>query len=266
MSSQPQSQRTFLIGFIVSIALCGLIGAWCVLFGTFGDLEARILGTTASIGAASILGLCSSIAWGRQAWQPVGPIGVGIVSLALFLAVVGIWGDADNWRHAERYFKTLGVACTLAIAFPHIGLVGTARLRTGYEWVRIGTVVAVALLASQISVSIVLEVGNDLWFRMMGVLGIGVACGTLAVPILHRVSAIRPTTLAGTSATLMKLVCPRCEQPQTLPLGRSSCPSCKLKIRIEIDENNCTNCGYPLYMLTSAVCPECGTPVADHAD
>ncbi|MCH8251503.1 MAG: zinc ribbon domain-containing protein [Planctomycetes bacterium] len=105
---------------------------------------------------------------------------------------------------------------------------------------------------------------EDLWYRFMGVLGITGACGTVAVPILHRVSAIRvqdETHTVDLSATI-KLVCPRCGKEQQLALGRSRCGSCGLRIRVEIEEEHCRNCGYVLYKLESAVCPECGTPVA----
>ena len=34
---------------------------------------------------------------------------------------------------------------------------------------------------------------------------------------------------------------------------------------IEIEENVCEKCGYPLYKLESAACPECGTAVYSSA-
>lgn len=41
---------------------------------------------------------------------------------------------------------------------------------------------------------------------------------------------------------------------------------CGLKFDIEIEEENSRKCGYPLYQIQSAVCPECGTPIASSAN
>ncbi|RIK67980.1 MAG: hypothetical protein DCC66_11055 [Planctomycetota bacterium] len=43
---------------------------------------------------------------------------------------------------------------------------------------------------------------------------------------------------------------------------RSRCGRCGLKFAIEIKEDNGRQCGYLLYQIQSAVCRECGTPIA----
>ncbi|MBU0717421.1 MAG: hypothetical protein KJ749_04160 [Planctomycetes bacterium] len=101
---------------------------------------------------------------------------------------------------------------------------------------------------------------DDDWGRAMGVLAILVVCGCIAVPILHRVSAIRIREETRTTELSLSLTCPRYGKPQKLPAGRSRCAECGLRFSIEIDEEQCSSCGYPLYRLTSSACPECGTP------
>jgi len=90
---------------------------------------------------------------------------------------------------------------------------------------------------------------------------VGIAQPTMRNDIAHRVSAIRATEAVQTTALEADLTCPRCSKTHTVPVGRSKCPSCELAFRSEIDEEHCENCGYVLYGIDSAVCPECGQPI-----
>jgi hypothetical protein len=176
--------------------------------------------------------------------------------------LVAIWFE-PSWRE-DAFYKTMFSSCVLAVALPHVGLLSLARLRRGYEWVRVATLIAIALLAIQVILSIYGEIDEEKWYRAMGIISILDVAGTLAVPILHRISGIQVREQIQTTALELKLTCPRCQQSQTLPVGRSKCANCSLKFLIEIDEEHCSNCGYPLYQLQSAVCPECGTPISTH--
>ncbi len=264
MAMKSQTQRGLLIGLVASIASCGLVGVWCLLVGNFGSFEGKVLGTTATVAGASILGLASAIPWERRRWHPVGPFGMACVAIAFVLVVVAIWSEPWRWNDrvlSHNFERALGIACVAGVAFPHIGLMSLARLRRDYRWIRFCTLTAVALLAIQIDITILLEPNDDAWFRFMGIVGIFVACGTVAVPILHRVSAIKKREAVKTVELALSMTCPRCELAQQLPAGRSKCSQCGLRFLIEIEEESCEQCGYPLYKLESATCPECGTPI-----
>ena len=260
---KSQTQRSLLLAFIVSVAGCGALGIACLISGRLGEFEARVLGTTAAVGAASILGLASAIPYERRRWVPVGHLGMIAVALALVLVLLAIWELVD--LRSEEFFDFMGVACVAAVALPHVGLLSLARLRREYTWVRIATVAAIAVLAVQIDATVVADIDDEGWFRLMGIVAIAVVCGTIAVPIFHRMSIIRSHQEIRTVDLALSLTCPRCGKTQTLPVGRQRCGGCGLNIRIEIEEEQCPKCGYPLYRLTSAACPECGTPIADSA-
>ncbi len=262
MATRSQTQRSLLLGFIGSIVCCGLAGIYCLLVGRMGWLEERVLGTTAVVGAASILALASAIPWERRRWHPIGPIGLAAVAVALVLVLVAIWADLP-WRSriTEMFLKTMGVACVVGVALPHVALLSLARLRREYGWMRRGTVYVIAALAAMIACTIITEIDDDVWSRAMGVVGIAVVCGTIAVPVLHRVSAIRVREGIRTVELFLSITCPRCNKTQDLPVGRSKCAQCGLKFLIEIEEEHCRTCGYPLYRLESTACPECGTPI-----
>lgn len=262
MALSSRAQRSLLLSFILSLSVCGLLGIYVLLVGKFGTLEARILGSTATIGAASILAMAAAIAWEGRRWHPIGPCGIAIVAIALLLILSLIWDiHPVPGAYIAPYEKSIATCAVLAVAVPHIALLALARLHRGYEWVRLGTVAVICILAVLISCLIWLDPRDDIWPRMVGVFAILDACGTVAVPILHRVSRIHDREQFVTTVLDITVTCPRCGVAQTRPTGLARCV-CGLKIRVEIEEEHCPKCGYSLYKAASNACPECGTPIA----
>jgi predicted Zn-ribbon and HTH transcriptional regulator len=60
----------------------------------------------------------------------------------------------------------------------------------------------------------------------------------------------------------MSIVCPHCQTPATVAVGKSACGKCGLRFSIEVLEPHCEKCGYVLLMNASSRCPECGTAIA----
>src|SRR5262249_43557284 len=147
-------------------------------------------------------------------------------AVALVMILMLIW--TNFWR-IENFVIWMGTTCVFAVGLPHIGLLSLARLNRNFEWIRYGTVVVVALLAAMIIGMIWVHSPGDDAFRIMGVIAILDACGTIAVPVLHRVSAIRTHEAIQTSDLTVALTCPRCSSAQTLAVGRSKCAKCGLR-------------------------------------
>lgn len=262
MALRSPVQRKLLFAFIASIVSCAVVGIYCLLVGGMGRTEERILGTTAAVGGCSMLALAAAIPWERRRWHPIGPISIVAIVAALGLTVYLIWFDAYPHFLDIRWERFAGSAWIFACALPTVGLLSLARLRSNLQIVLGLTVVSIAVLVLMLQVAIHGSFDNDAWARGIGVFGILSACGTITIPILHRVSAIKTTESIQTTDLSISMTCPRCSVAQVVPTGRSVCKSCHLRFHIEIEEDNCVKCGYPLYQLKSAVCPECGTPIA----
>lgn len=262
MAIRSPVQRKLLIAFIGSIVGCALVGIYCLLVGRMGRTEERILGTTAAVGGCSMLALAAAIPWERRRWHPIGPVSIIAIVAALVLTVYLIWFDTYPHFLDIRWERFAGSAWIFACALPTVGLLSLARLRSNLQVVLGLTIVSIATLVLMLQVAIFCDYDFDNWMRGIGVFGILSACGTITVPILHRVSAIRTTESIQTTDLSISMTCPRCSLAQVVPAGRSVCKSCHLRFHIEIEEDNCVKCGYPLYQLKSAVCPECGTPIA----
>lgn len=258
MALRSKTQRTLLLGFIASICLCGVVGIFCLLHGTLGYFEGRILLSTAAIGAGSILSLASAVAWEQRRWYPLGAVAMVTVGVATAITVTFIW--IDFW-HSDWIWIPMAISWVLAVALPHLSLLSLARLKTQWRVVRAICVILIVLLAGQIISTILFGINSDDWFRAMAIIAIGVTCGTISIPILHRVSRIQAREAIRTTELALSITCPRCSRTQTLNVGHSKCAECGLKFQIEIEEENCRKCGYPLYKLESAACPECGTPI-----
>lgn len=268
MSLNSQSQRRLLLTFILSIAACGLLGVYVLLSGQSGRLEESILFSVAIVGASSILGLCCAIAWERRRWHPLGPIAAAAVACATIIAIYSLWQFYFRWNAnvalPEIPWKFTFSAWVLAVAGAIASLLSLANLDRRYQWIRKGTVLCLALLALLFFVVIWMQLprwDSELLSRGMGALGIGVSCGTLAVPIFHRITTIKRREAVRTTELSLTITCPRCNLAQSLPVGRSACAKCKLRFTIDIEEDNCPQCGYALYKLESASCPECGMRV-----
>ena len=259
MAIRSKTQRTLLFGFIGSICLCGLVGIFCLLQGSLSNFAERVLLTTGIVGAASILALASAVPWELRRWHPLGAFGMAAVGMTAAYSIAIVWAEP---RGGDWVWQALGVSWVCAVALPHIGLLSLARLKTQWRPILGVTVGLVALLAALIIVSILGKVDSEDWYHWVAIVAIGVTCGTISVPILHRISRMHAREAVQTTELALSLTCPRCSKTQTLGVGRSKCAACGLKFKIEIEENNCAKCGYPLYKLESAVCPECGTPIA----
>jgi ribosomal protein L37E len=260
MPIRSRTQRTLLLGFVASLAICGVTGIYCLLLGDIGKLEEKILWTTASFSVASILALAAAVPWERRRWMPVGPLAMVMILAALAFWLFEVW--ADFRYDADVFVKTIAITWIVAVALAHVGLISLARLSRQWRFVQPAVAILVAVLTTQISLMIIADNDDEPFVRLAGILAIAVACGSISLPILHRVSALRTREDVRTVDLRLAITCPRCGKAQTLPAGRSTCIGCALRFNIEIEEDTCRQCGYPLYKLESAVCPECGTPIA----
>ena len=108
-------------------------------------------------------------------------------------------------------------------------------MRPGYGWPRYVTTSSVFLLVTALSAMLVFEKDDDALVRLVGVLSILVALGTLTVPVLHRLSGIPLDRIhKAERPEEIELVCPRCHRRQRVFLGDGHCQHCELSINVEI--------------------------------
>ena len=116
MKIQSRTQRGLLLAFIGSLAGCALIGIYVILVGTFGWLEARVLGTTGVVTATSILALAAAAVWERRVWQTVGALAILVACGPLSVPILH---RVSTLRRNESVVTT---ELKLTIACPRCGV------------------------------------------------------------------------------------------------------------------------------------------------
>jgi hypothetical protein len=190
-----------------------------------------------------------------------------VSALAIWLALIWLvpWVWYGDYRTAESISIVGGTFTTISLWAAHHGLMSLPRLdRQAYRMARHATQGLAGLLGFVIIAVIWTETYEDWTAKLIGVLAILAACGTVVTPVLafieHRARRGEPETVAR--RVEIDLVCPRCGSSQRLRAGPSRCSECNLRIAIDVEEPRCT-CGYLLYKLESDRCPECGNAVPD---
>ena len=182
------TKKLFLTSLIVSVSLSALIGIAVVIVGSFGEFEARVLLTTLTVTASSILGLACGACYeaGRGRRLPLAGIVLSIVAAAAFFLI--IWSVLDD---NETYVKVTMTLMIFAIVASHLSLLRLARLDGRFAWTYGFAVVCDVLLAAIILYLMWFEPEgeSDLVFRTMGVLSILIAAVTVVTPVFHRLSA-----------------------------------------------------------------------------
>lgn len=259
--------RRFLPVFIGGIvAVAALAAVTLATIPAAGRRFEYVLVSLFTVALFSITSLVCVFNWARGSWRPAAVLGLVLApcSLALFLA--DIWAHI-SWGHARLVEEAMALGATWSILMPLLGLLGLARLNKRWLWTRAGTQLMAALTALFITWFVVADPHpDDDWFRVLGVLLVLTSCGAICVPVLHWINVLHAPGRIITTPLQLKLTCPRCDTTQELAAGASQCGKCGLKFRIEIEEEHCPKCGYALYKLTSAQCPECGTPVLGLVD
>jgi len=159
--------------------------------------------------------------------------GLVVVHIAFGFVVAAIWADLFN---SAEYARATGIISVSAVSLTHWNLASLPRLPV-FAWSLYPALVAVNLaLALILSAGLVDVIELEgAWWRVLGVLSILLAFGTVALPIAQRLgrrSAAEMATRAPPER--VAIFCPRCDRRQKVLLGSSDCVNCGLEIRIEI--------------------------------
>ena len=170
--------RRLVLGLTIgSFAIAALLGVIALLSGgEFGETQGRVLLTTLTVGIASIAILCA-LATDETPYAKLGVVAGLVVLWPTVQSLMMVWGYEPSWDD-DTFYKIYGlglvIAATLAQACLLLGNGGhITRIRPLMN----ATLAIAAALAVIGCVEIILEDGS--WWRVMGVLGILDALGTV---------------------------------------------------------------------------------------
>lgn len=188
--------RRIIVGVIIaSFGLAALGGIVVLLGGDIDDTGWRVLSTTALIGAFSVAVLCCTSLLGRRL-QVFGFAGAAVAVATAGLSIFLVWWNGSSLP--DGLYETLwtGLAATIATAFASLLLLLADREQTA---VRVGLVVTLGLFAIVFAMTVYLiwwseTVEDDLYGRVLGIVGILAALGAIVVPVLSLLLRRKPAT------------------------------------------------------------------------
>jgi hypothetical protein len=202
MTSQPL-RRSFLRFAIVFLAMTALVALVSVLTGTFGELQARILGSSTTISLACVTAMACAAYRERGRHPRLGEIGIACSAIAATLMLVGIWAEIQVVDR-ELFWKTVFLTMIWAFACAHAQLLCLPRLHDDHRWTQNVVVAAIVTLTTLGSIAILAEIDSEWLARVLIAIAIVVALFTLVVPILAKMrKADAPADAVATTERLV---------------------------------------------------------------
>ena len=266
------SSRVALRAFLAVVSVSAVLGL-LVIMNVVTDT--RFLATSAIVAVGCMATfVCALVAdhgrfarWMRSA-TVVGWLGVLVwLFLVWFEAALGSKGMEITARIAGALslYAVWSIFSAVTLA-PRGGGTITALIRWSVFvlaawWSAVGEF---GLVEPDIAEMVVNAIGEQWFFRIVAASAVVIGAGTLAQPVLIRIAGAAPqeSAIRGRRAKVA-LGCPRCGTQCELETNTDAkCAACQLAIRVEVDEPRCV-CGYLLFGLETATCPECGAAVPE---
>jgi hypothetical protein len=264
--------RWMRIAGAVGLAVAGAIFAWMAMViwdlwplrSTIGFDPSDLAGYLIPYGLLTVFCLIG-VGADRQYWRWIGVVAAAVAYVMVCYAQI-------KQLHGD---PTLLISITtLAAVIAQANMLSLIPLRPNQVWLRWVTILAGVATGACTCMTTYIRYGGGwsggaedlLVERMAGAFGVIAGCGTLALAVLARINR-RWQQAASTPISDLReitLVCPLCQKKQTIPLNADArCGGCNVQLNVRVEEPRCHVCGYSLMMLTSVVCPECGSPVSN---
>jgi hypothetical protein len=219
------ARRRLLLIVLGSIAVNAALGVYAILAPHFGDLQGRVLGTSACATGAGVMTFAClpALEQGRARYLPLAGIAATLVAFALL--VVGIWAGGG-----DTFGETIGSVFVVA----GVGVLGSvlslARLAPRFRWVLTAALALTCILGVLLLAGIWGDTSGS-WGKAVGVVAVLLAAAVLSVPILHRASRAE---LPATSETGPIEFCPSCGTRLAAPASKeAACAACGASFRVD---------------------------------
>ncbi len=180
-------RRVAVLAIIVSLSVTALVGIFALLFGTFTEVQGRIMLTTGLIGVVSVLALCDLAGLDRR-FRWVCIAGLSLAAVTLVTGLLIIWMNWEGGVGSEVLWKTFGLAGLAAVSAAHASLLLLLGGRTNPVvrfglWVTLGLIALLYLLLAALIVTNG-DVGSEGYARLIGTVAILDVLGTIVVPVV----------------------------------------------------------------------------------
>ena len=189
MEENTNFKKVFLITMIISFSISALIGIIIFLLGNFGEIEARILFTTLTIGGFSLTALCSSTLYEKHRYVPFSATGMIVAVVGFFITTLAIWEILD----LEDIWKVIIISIILSASIAHSSLLLLIKSRkTIVNVLLMLTLLFISIVALMLIILVLSEFDMDFefYYRLLGVFAILDVLGTIVTPIALKVTSM----------------------------------------------------------------------------
>lgn len=179
-----QFKKLCLVSLIGFLTLSALIAVVSLLSGKLDDTQIKVILTTLCISGTSICAMSCSAFIEKRGMPVIGSGGIILVALAAIMVISGIWLEIGK----EEYWKVAFTLVAIAVAISHALLLHIPSLKSGFKWIQTALAISVSILALQIIFAVWIEIDDEWYYRLIGVVGVIVVLFTLIVPICLRLS------------------------------------------------------------------------------
>lgn len=182
-------KRYLLLSLIVSLVMSAFVGIAIFLFGTFNELQGKLLLTTLSIGIFSLTGLANSSLLNKRNYAVCGYISLLISTIGFLMTLNLIWfnfeADTNVWRFAID-------SIVLSLATAHISLLYVMNAHHYIARViRYTTVIAIGVIVSMLIALIHNnDISSEFYYRLLGTIAILDVLGTIITPIVNKATKL----------------------------------------------------------------------------
>ncbi len=190
MKILTNSTRLAFAGIVCSLVISAIVGIFVILLGDFDETEIKILLTSGSLAGLSILSLPSLFHLERNQYMTLSRIGI-VAAIAGFSAIqLVIWSEGNF--AGQIFWKAVATNGVLAFSTNHMLSLFMAKVQETLvvmsRWV---TILAIATVAIFIVYVIWANEVPEQAIRIFGSVVIIDALGTIAFPIIVRLSKIK---------------------------------------------------------------------------
>jgi hypothetical protein len=183
-----QLTKTALRTFLGFLGLTAVIAIVSVLGAKFGELQAKIIGSTFTISLASIRSMSCAAFIARKNRSAIGLSGIGLAVVAAILVIAGIWPEISS----DAYWQTTATFGVSAIACAHGFLLVLPNLGNGKKGFQTVSFISIFVLALMVIIAVWGDIGEEVYYRFMAAIAIIVGLETVSLPILIKLSKGSP--------------------------------------------------------------------------
>jgi hypothetical protein len=189
-------RRVLLVATIAALSLTALIAIVALIAADFGEVELRILATTAGFGFASLLAMRGTVLLDQQRHETLASVVITLSALTFIVELWAVWIDSDDSAPWKSF------VCVVAVTTALAQIAGMLARRRPSDppsirvlvWAAGTCAVVLALMAVNAALS---EVDDAGYYQLFGVVAVLDVLSVALQPVVRRLGAPTPQAPAA---------------------------------------------------------------------